>query len=145
MSSAEVINGGDGRGGSYPETSARHTFAMHEPHSRRASQLSLDQLQKSAQRPGDLGEELKSQITTIAGFCTQLKCKSDEQESTSCVDTTSLAPGREEFDGQSGRLAAGRARMDDIAQQAKRRAKEDADRMMASQGKMGVYSTLMSQ
>ena len=144
VSSAEVINGGDGRQGAYPETTAKHKFITHKPHSKRATQLSLATMQKASQRPGDVGVELKSQVTTLAGLRTQLTGETDEQDATSRVDTTSLAPGREDFDGQSGRLAAGRRRMDAIAQQAKRRAKEDADRMMASQGRMGVYSTLMS-
>ncbi len=145
VSSAEVINGGDGRQGAYPQTTAKHKFVTHNPHSKRATQLSLDQMQKASQRPGDVGVELKSQVTTLAGLHTRLKGKTDEQDATSRVDTTALAPGREDFDGQSGRLAAGRARMDAIAQQAARRAKEDADRMAATQGKMGVYSTLMKQ
>ena len=144
VSPAEVINGGDGRQGAYPETTSKHIFVSHKPHSKRATQLSLDTIQKASQRPGDVGVELPSQVTTLAGLRTQLKGETDEQDATSRVDTTALAPGSENFDGQSGRLAAGRARMDAIAQQAKRRAKEDADRMMATQGKMGVYSTLMS-
>lgn len=112
---------------------------------KRASQLSLKQLQKFAQRPGGLDTEIKSQITVITGLRTRLKGMSDNQVAAAKADTTSLAPGRENYDGESGLYASGRWRMDAISQQAKRHAREDADRAKASQGRMGVYSTSMKQ